>query len=111
MNQQCNEEDVWFLTSRLRSQSLQKHQLRLTCNPLATSFLCNWLVKGGYVGDDGFPVKEMDGVTTYLLQIAGDLTWFKTKEEMIEAVGKERANTVIPTINNHLSILVIQRVL
>ena len=30
--QQCKEEDVWFLTSRLRSQSKQKHQLRLTCN-------------------------------------------------------------------------------
>lgn len=93
--QQCDEEDVWFLTSRLRSQSLQKHQLRLTCNPLATSFLCNWLVKGGYVGDDGFPVKEMDGVTTYLLQIAGDLTWFKTKQEMIDAVGKEQAEMAL----------------
>lgn len=93
--QQCKEEDVWFLTSRLRSQSKQKHQLRLTCNPLNTSFLCEWLVKGGYVGEDGFPVKEMDGKTTYLLQIAGELTWYKTQEEMIEAVGKEQAEMAL----------------
>ena len=93
--QQCKEEDVWFLTSRLRSQSKQKHQLRLTCNPLNTSFLCEWLVKGGYIGEDGFPVKEMDGKTTYLLQVAGDLTWYKTQEEMIEAVGKEHAEMAL----------------
>ena len=93
--QQCKEEDVWFLTSRLRSQSKQKHQLRLTCNPLNTSFLCEWLVKGGYIGEDGFPVKEMDGKTTYLLQVAGNLTWYKTQEEMIEAVGKEHAEMAL----------------
>ena len=93
--QQCKEEDVWFLTSRLRSQSKQKHQLRLTCNPLNTSFLCEWLVKGGYIGEDGFPVKEMDGKTTYLLQVAGDLTWYKTQEEMIEAVGKDHAEMAL----------------
>ncbi|HUH58079.1 MAG TPA: terminase family protein, partial [Pseudomonadales bacterium] len=27
--QQCNEEDIWYLTSRLRSRSSQKHQLRM----------------------------------------------------------------------------------
>lgn len=52
-------------------------------------------MKGGYVGDDGFPVKEMDGVTTYLLQIAGELTWFKTKQEMVDAVGKEQAEMAL----------------
>lgn len=89
--QQCKEDDVWFLTSRLRSMSKQKHQLRLTCNPLATSFLCDWLVKAGYIGEDGFPIPERDGVTTYLLQVEGDLVWYNTKKEMIEAVGEEHA--------------------
>lgn len=89
--QQCQEEDVWFLTSRLRSQSKQKHQLRLTCNPLNTSFLCEWLIKAGYVGDDGFPVKEMEGKSTFMMQIGGSFHWFKTKEELIAQVGKEQA--------------------
>ena len=90
-SQQCQEEDVWFLTSRLRSKSKQKHQLRLTCNPLNTSFLCDWLVKAGYVGEDGYAIKEMDGVTTYMLQVAGEFRWWKTFEEMEEEVGKEQA--------------------
>lgn len=89
--QQCKEDDVWFLTSRLRSQSKQKHQLRLTCNPLSTSFLAQWLTKAGYIGEDGFPLPERDGKTTFLLQVEGDLTWFTTYEEMVEAVGEEQA--------------------
>lgn len=89
--QQCQEEDVWFLTSRLRSKSKQKHQLRLTCNPLNTSFLCNWLVTAGYVGEDGYAIKEMDGVTTYMLQVAGEFRWWKTFDEMVAEVGKEQA--------------------
>lgn len=91
-SQQCKEEDVWFLTSRLRSKSKQKHQLRLTCNPLNTSFLCDWLVKAGYVGEDGYAIKEMDGVTTYMIQLGGEFVWYKTQKELIAAVGKETAN-------------------
>lgn len=89
--QQCNEEDVWFLTSRLRSKSKQKHQLRLTCNPLNTSFLCDWLMTAGYVGDDGYPVKEMDGKTTFMLQVGGEFRWWKDYNEMVQEVGKETA--------------------
>lgn len=94
-SQQCKEEDVWFLTSRMRSKSKQKHQLRLTCNPLNSSFLCEWLVKAGYVGEDGYSIKEMDGVTTYMLQIAGEFRWYKTYEELLAEVGKETANMAL----------------
>jgi predicted phage terminase large subunit-like protein len=90
-SQQCQEEDVWFLTSRMRSKSKQKHQLRLTCNPLNTSFLCEWLVKAGYVGEDGYSIKEMDGVSTYMIQLAGEFRWYKTYEELLAEVGKETA--------------------
>lgn len=89
--QQCKEDDVWFLTSRLRSQSKLKHQLRLTCNPLATSFLADWLTKAGYIGEDGFPIAEMDGVTTFMIQNEGEFEWYKTKQELIEAVGADTA--------------------
>lgn len=91
-SQQCLEDDVWYLTSRLRSKSLKKHQLRLTCNPLHTSFLCKWLVKGGYIQDDGLPDPAMDGVTTWMIQINGNFEWYKTKQEIIELYGKETAN-------------------
>lgn len=89
--QQCKEDDVWFLTSRLRSMSKMKHQLRLTCNPSATSFLATWLTKAGYIGEDGFPIKERDGKTTFLLQVEGELTWFNTMEDLTNAVGDAQA--------------------
>lgn len=89
--QQCNEEDVWYLTSRLRSKSKQKSQLMLTCNPLNTSFLCDWLMKAGYVGEDGLPVADMDGITTYMIQQAGRFEWYKTKKEIEERYGRDMA--------------------
>ena len=94
-SQQCLEDDVWYLTSRMRSQSKQKHQLRLTCNPLNTSFLCTWLVKAGYIGDDGLPVEEMDGVSTYMLQLNGGFEWYKTRKEIEELYGAETAKMAL----------------
>ncbi len=90
--QQCNEDDVWYLTSRLRSQSDRKHQLRLTCNPLNTSFLCKWLQKAGYLLESGLPDPDMDGVSTYMLELDGEFKFFKSKEEIQETYGKEIAN-------------------
>lgn len=89
--QQCKEDDVWFLTSRLRSHSKQRHQLRLTCNPDSNSFLRHWLQKAGYVGEDGYAIPEMDGKTTYMLQLEGEFVWFNGKQEVINAVGRAQA--------------------
>ncbi|WP_277812192.1 terminase large subunit domain-containing protein [Chromohalobacter canadensis] len=86
---QCDESDVWYLTSRLRSQSDRKHQLRLTCNPDRDSFLCEWLQKGGYLLESGLPDPDMDGVTTYMLQINGNFEFYRTKEEIKALYGTE----------------------
>lgn len=87
--QQCKEEDVWYLTSRLRSMSKRKHQLRMTANPLNTSFLCDWLTQAGYLSEDGTPDKERDGKTTYMMQVAGEFVWYKTEEECKAVHGKD----------------------
>lgn len=94
-SQQCQEDDVWYLTGRLRSKSKRKHQLRMTANPLSTSFLCKWLVKAGYVGEDGLPVKEMDGKTTFMLQQGGEFVWYGTRKEMVDAVGEATAKNAL----------------
>lgn len=90
--QQCKEEDVWYLTSRLRSKSRGRHQLRLTCNPLNTSFLFQWLNQAGYLLDNGLPNPEMDGVTTFMVQVGGEFEWRHTlrqvKKEWGDAVAK-----------------------
>lgn len=94
-SQQCNEEDVWYLTSRLRSKSRQKHQLLLTCNPLNTSFLCHWLVKAGYIMENGLPDPTMDGVTTFMLQIGGEFVWYKTRKEVVAVHGEDIAKSAL----------------
>lgn len=91
--QQCNEEDIWYLTSRLRSRSSQKHQLRMTCNPLNTSFLCDWLTKGGYLLESGLPNPDMDGKTTYMVQVAGEFLWFDSLSSVRKAYGTDVANS------------------
>lgn len=91
--QQCSEDDIWYLTTRLRSQSQQKHQLLLTCNPLNTSFLCDWLVKAGYLLENGLPDPERDGKTTFMVQMGGVFEWFKTRMELVEAYGEDVAKT------------------
>lgn len=70
--QQLNEGNVVYLLSRNRSKSQQKHQLKLVCNPDYNSFLRVWLEKGGYLDEEGIPKPEMDGVTTYYCEIAGE---------------------------------------
>ncbi|MGM0985562.1 MAG: phage terminase large subunit [Pseudomonadota bacterium] len=84
-------EDIWYLTSRLRGRSKKRKAIRLTCNPDRDSFLREWLEKGDYLLDSGLPDPQMDGVTTYLVQIEGDFRFFKTREEVEKAHGKQAA--------------------
>lgn len=94
--QQLPEQGVLYLNSRLRSKSKAKHQLKLTCNPDKHSYLCEWLVKGGYLDEDGFPIKEMDGKTTYLAEVAGETVFKPTMEEFIEEYGAEFVKDLEP---------------
>lgn len=91
--QQCQEDDVWYLTSRLRSQSDSKHQLRITCNPQKESYLCRWLSEAGYLDENGFPNPEMDGVTTYMIQYEGEFKWYKSLAAVKKECGKEIADS------------------
>lgn len=83
--QQLNERNIVYLLSRLRSKSKQIHQLKLTCNPEYGSFLRVWLERAGYLDlDTGLPIKEMDGVTTYYCEVAGETVFKKTLKEFEE---------------------------
>lgn len=87
--QQCNEENVVYLLSRLRSKSKAKHQLKLTCNPDYDSFIRVWLEKGNYLDDEGKPKPEMDGVTTYYAEVAGETVILPSLEDFYEMYGKD----------------------
>lgn len=95
--QQVPEGGVIYLNSRLRSKSKAKHQLKMTCNPDKHSFLCQWLLKGGYLNTEtGMPIPEMDGVTTYMAEVAGEVVFKKSMEEFIEEYGKEFVDDLEP---------------
>lgn len=85
---QCKEEDVLYLMSRLRSKSKKRHQLRLMTNPKINSYLHKFLEKGGYLDEKGYPIPEMDGVTTYMLQIGGEWKFSKDISTMVEEYGE-----------------------
>ena len=89
---QCKEEDTVYLMSRLRSKAKMKHQLCLTTNPLYDSYLRVWLEKAGYLDEDGYPIKAMDGVSTYMLRINGDWQFRKSREEIAKEYGEDYAD-------------------
>lgn len=94
--QQLPEQGVLYLNSRLRSKSKAKHQLKMTCNPDKHSFLCQWLIKGGYLDDKGFPVKEMDGKTTWMAEVAGEVEFRKELQDFVDEYGQEFTDELEP---------------
>ncbi len=94
--QQLSEEGVLYLISRLRSKSKARHQIKLTCNPEKNSYLCNWLVKGGYLDDKGYAVPEMDGVTTYMAEVAGEVEFKASLQDFIDEYGDEFVKELEP---------------
>lgn len=86
--QQFNKENIVYLTSRLRSKSKKIHQLKLTCNPDYNSFIREWLEQGGYIDEDGLPIKAMDGVTKYYAEVAGEEVFMDSYAEFKERYGE-----------------------
>lgn len=85
-----NEEQLWWLWSRLRSDAKNVHSMWWSCNPQHDSWVLKyamwWLHPEGHP-EAGRPDPEKNGVIRYLLRIAGELVWGDTKEELIEKYG------------------------
>lgn len=85
-----NEEQLWWLWSRLRSDAKNIHSMWWSCNPDFGSWVLKyamwWLYPEGHPLA-GRPDPEKNGVIRYLLRIAGDLVWGDTREELIEKYG------------------------
>lgn len=83
--EQLSAEEFWHLQSRVRTPSGVKTRIRATCNP-EPGWLELLLKSGGYVGADGLPVAEMDGV----------VRWFVRNPETDEIVWRDRAEDFGP---------------
>jgi len=82
--QQYEEEQIVYLMSRLRNPSCPqvKPRIKMTCNPLKSSFLCKWIE--WYLDEEGYPRKDRDGVVRYFIRKDNTMIWGDTKEELIE---------------------------
>lgn len=72
----------WYLLGRNRSVCGVKPYVRATCNPDPDSWvshLIDW-----WIGEDGLPISERDGVIRYLLRDGDSFIWGDSFEEVIE---------------------------
>lgn len=86
----AEEEDIWWLWSRLRSDATNTHGIWLSCNPDNASWLLKYAI--WYLYPEGHelagrPDPAKNGVIRYLLRVGGELVWGDTAQELIEKYG------------------------
>lgn len=85
-----NEDQLWWLWSRLRSDSNNVHSMWWSCNPDNASWVLKYAM--WYLYPEGHelagrPDPDKNGVIRYLLRINGELSWGDTAEELIVKHG------------------------
>lgn len=89
-----NEEQLWWLWSRLRSNAKNVHSMWWSCNPDNSSWVlkyAQWYLHPIGHPQAGRPDPEKNGKIRYLLRINGELCWGETKEELQEKYGYDKA--------------------
>lgn len=75
------ESQFWYLFSRNRSTCGVRPLIRASTNPDPDSWvreLIDW-----WIGDDGLPIPERDGVLRYFVRDGDDLVWCDSPEEVV----------------------------
>ena len=73
--------------SRLRSESKYPSRMVISCNPDPDHPLRNLIA--WHLDEDGYPIKERDGVVRYFIRRDGEFIWADTKEEIYEKYGEK----------------------
>lgn len=87
------EDHIWWLWSRLRSEAKNPHSLWLSCNPDVDSWVLKYAM--WYLYPEGHPLAgrpdpEKNGTIRYLLRVNGDIVWGDSFEEMQEKYGYDK---------------------
>jgi len=85
--QMFEEQQFWYLVSRLRTTSNIPPYMRATCNPDPDSFvrdLIDW-----WIGSDGYPLDERSGVLRWFVRRSGVLYWADERETLVERFDEE----------------------
>lgn len=77
-----SKDTFFYLLSRNRSVSGVKPCVRATCNPDPDSWVFE-MIKW-YIGDDGFPAPERQGVVRYFVKDGDAMIWGASVEECLE---------------------------
>lgn len=59
----------------------------MSCNPDPDHALRNLI--DWYIDEDGYPIKERDGVVRYMYRLDGEEIWGNSREELAEITGVE----------------------
>lgn len=73
-------EMFFYMISRNRSMCGINPYIRCTCNPDPDSWVVEFI--GWWIGEDGFPIPERDGVVRYFFKDGEVIHWGDTKEEV-----------------------------
>lgn len=87
----AEEEDIWWLFSRLRTDADVTPSIWLSCNPDPDSYLFEWVKWWLYdetSDKHGLPDPEKNGVTRYLIRQGGVIFWGDSPEELKERYGE-----------------------
>lgn len=86
----ANEEDIWFLISRLRTKAKMSPSIWITCNPTPFSYLRRWVDWWLYPQGHpkaGLPDPKKNGVMRWMVRLSGEIYWGDSKEELIKKYG------------------------
>ena len=72
----------------MRTSAPMQPKLILTANPESDCYLRKWLDDAGYLDDQGYPRKDMDGVRTWFIRIGNDMVWARTRQELLDKYGE-----------------------
>lgn len=80
-------EQLEYMMSRLRSESHHRSRMVMSCNPDPDHELRRLL--DWYLDEDGYPIKERDGVIRWFIRRDGEFIWGDTQEELKEKYGEK----------------------
>lgn len=88
----AEEEDIWWLISRLRTRAKMTPSIWLTANPDPDSYAfkyAEWYLYPKGHPLEGRPDPEKNGVIRWMLRRDGQLYWADTREELVERFGAD----------------------
>jgi phage terminase large subunit-like protein len=96
--EQIDDKQFFSLVSRNRTTCGARPRVFCTANPPADGrehWLTKLLTAGGWIGEDGYPLAEMDGKVRYFVRVGDDFVFGDTADELLELAEKDRAGRPI----------------